>query len=276
MALEDLIIDQKDVATDLVESVLKDRVELVKNTRGVHLTKQGQTLSNRTRILLFLCSKKAWDLIENKQEPTLTSLEELAQGIDLFGSTLRTASKALKDSHFVNSDKGKYFIMTSGVHALENWLKEESSRKPSRTIGGVRTKNRTKGQKVGRPDFLQKFSETPPDEAYVTKIMPILIHAKGTDKYLLAIYTAKEQMGLDGLIPSEVKYLLTEPPFNLPSKTMHNSNISRDLSKLRNYVNPYKAGGAFEYRLNRPGYEYVQNLLNPQQGTTELQKRQTN
>ena len=124
--------------------------------------------------------------------------------------------------------------------------------------GKIKRNNNFK--QTGRSEFIEKFNQQPLDENYVTEIMPFLKKFKSTDKFLLAIYSAKKKIGLEGLTPSEVNYFLTQPPINLPS-TFHVSNISRDLGNLRSFVNPYKIGGSYEYRLNRFGVEHVEKLL---------------
>ena len=118
MSLEDLIIDHKQISKELIEKVLKGRVELIKDSRGVLITKAGNNFSNKIKVLLLLCGKKAWSLLTS--EEVLTSIEEIGKNIGIKGNTLRPLLKDLKDSYMVESERGKYKILPKGIFELEN------------------------------------------------------------------------------------------------------------------------------------------------------------
>lgn len=265
MALTDLIIDQSQITTDLIENVLKGRVSLVRESKGVYLSQESARLGTKVKLLLFLAGKRAWELIDGTGERFLSSLDEMGKETGVHGSTLRGALKDLKDAHLVDSENAKYFVLPKGMHTLTEWLKDGSAESTPKSHGkaGGAGKSKISGRAGGgRAEILEAIKTKPFSEEVVTRMLPILRRVGNQDKYLLAIYMAKQEMEINGLVPAEVNYLLTEPPIGLPSK-FYVSNISRDLgSKLRDYVNPYRAGKAHEYRLNTPGREYVESLIN--------------
>jgi len=120
MALQDLVINNKQISADLVENLLKGRVELIQEGRKVSLTKDGMRLPNRSKILLFLVSGKAWELLDGKEWSSSPGVMEEILGIP--GNTLRPILKSLTDIFLVKSDKGKYQILSKGIYELETIL----------------------------------------------------------------------------------------------------------------------------------------------------------
>lgn len=120
MALQDLVINNKQISAELVENLLKDRVELVQEGRKVSLTKKGMRLPNRSKILLFLVGGKAWKLLDGERWSSSPGVMEEVLGIP--GNTLRPILKSLADGFFVKSEKGKYQILSKGIYELETIL----------------------------------------------------------------------------------------------------------------------------------------------------------
>lgn len=260
MPLKDLIISKKQITEDLLERIIKGNVELIDETKGVNLARKALKFSNKTKTLLYLCGKEAWDLIDKSQEKYKTSINELVQELGILNATVRSLLKGLKDNGLVFSDKGKYHILPKGILLVQGLIEVEGKKEKPDTY------TRKKGKKeisriVGRPDVIQQFREKPLSPEYVEEILPILEKSKHQDRYLLALYITQEKMGINGLTSPEVNILLSEAPLKLPS--LYPSNISRDLSKMRKLVTPYKTkgGSSLEYRLTSFGERRVKDLI---------------
>lgn len=143
MALEDLIIDRKQISKELLEKLLKGKVELIKENKGVNLTKLGNSFSNKIQVLLYLCGKKAWELLVS--EEIRNSIKELEKNLGIKGNTLRPILKELKDSYQVEAEKGKYRILSKGVFELERGLQQEPEQAKALSKGNAR-----KGDKSSR------------------------------------------------------------------------------------------------------------------------------
>ena len=130
MALQDLVVNNKQVSAELVESLLKGRVELIHEGKRVNLTKEGMQLSNRGRVLLFLAGGKAWELLEETE--TWSSMPgDMHEFLGIPGNTLRPILRNLADSFFVKSEKGKYQILPKGIYELESILEKGENKKNS-------------------------------------------------------------------------------------------------------------------------------------------------
>ena len=260
MGLEDLIIDKKQITDTFLEEILKGNVELVKEGKSVSLTQESLKFSSKTKILLYLCGIKAWDLIDGKQDPSKTSISELSQALGILNATMRSLLKELRDNGLVSSDKGKYFVLPKGVLVIKNLIKSEKEKKES-TMPSRGARKKRVSKESGRFNIVQKFKENPLPSGYTEEILPILEKASHQDRYLLAIYIAREKIGINGLTASEINILLSEPPLRLPK--LYTSNISRDLGKMRKYVTPYRVENdrGFEYRLTSFGETRVIKLI---------------
>lgn len=260
MGLKDLIVDKKQLTEAFLEKILKNNIELIKESKGVNLTKKSLKFSNKTKVLLYLCGKKAWELIDESKEEYKTSISELSQTLGVLNNTMRSILKGLKDDGLVFSEKGKYHVSSKGALFVQNLIEtEEKKEKPI-----VYTKKGGKKRvprNIGRPNIIQKFREKSLSSEYVEEILPILEKSKHQDRYLLAIYISQQKMEINSLTASEINILLSEPPFKLPK--LHTSNISRDLGKMRKFVTPYKVenGFSFEYRITSFGEKRVKDLI---------------
>lgn len=157
MVLKDLIINQKRISEELLEKLLKGRVDLIKENQGVSLTKIGNSFPNRMKILLYLCGKKAWELLTSKEERV--SIAEMERNLGIKGNTLRPILKDLKDSYGVESEKGKYRILPKGIFMLEKELEQQGDEKEKK---GKRVKVQKKEKfKRGfsRSEFINKLYE---------------------------------------------------------------------------------------------------------------------
>jgi len=141
MALEDLIIDHKQISKELLEKLLKGRVELIRENKGVNLTRLGNGFSNKIRVLLYLCGKKAWELLVS--EEIRSSIEELEKNLGIKGNTLRPILKELKDSYRVETEKGKYRILPKGVFELEGGLQQEPEQTKALSKSNVRKESKS-------------------------------------------------------------------------------------------------------------------------------------
>lgn len=150
MALEDLIIDHKQISKELVEKVLKRRVELIKDSQGVLITKAGNNFSSKIKVLLLLCGKKAWSLLTSGD--ILTSIDEIEKNVGIKGNTLRPLLKDLKDSYMVESEKGKYKILPKGIFELENEFEHKIANTENKEV----MKNQI--QKTPQKDFSRSES----------------------------------------------------------------------------------------------------------------------
>lgn len=159
MALKDLIIDQKQISEVLLEKLLKGKVDLIKKNQGMGLTTIGNSFSNRTRILLFLCGKKAWELLTSKEG--WVSITEIERNLGIKGNTLRPLLKELKDSYGVESEKGKYRILPKGIFLLEKELEQrDDGKEEKRKKKGVRTSKKEKIKRgFSRSEFINKLYE---------------------------------------------------------------------------------------------------------------------
>ena len=126
MALQDLVMNNKQISADLVENLLKGRVELIQEGKKVILTKDGMRLPNRSKILLFLVGGKAWELLDGDGWSSSPSVMEEVLGIP--GNTLRPILKSFTDSFLVKSEKGKYQILSKGIYEFETILDEGENR----------------------------------------------------------------------------------------------------------------------------------------------------
>lgn len=120
MALQDLVINNHQISTKIVENLLKGRVNLIQEGRMVHLTKEGMRFPNKAKILLFLAGGKAWELLDGKGWNSSPGAMEQILGIS--GNTLRPVLKELADSFLVKSEKGKYQILSKGIYELETMM----------------------------------------------------------------------------------------------------------------------------------------------------------
>lgn len=121
MSLADLIVTNKVLSEDIVENILKGKVELVQEEHKVFLTREALAFSNRSKILLFLTGAKAWELID---KTLLTfSPSDLETELNIQGNSIRPILKDLADNLLIVNEKGKYKITSKGVYELETLLK---------------------------------------------------------------------------------------------------------------------------------------------------------
>jgi hypothetical protein len=153
MALKNLIINDTEVTEDLLDKVLTGNVNLVKQGNYVVLTQQGNKLPNRERILLYLCGKEAWKLLEKNE--ILVSLFELEKNLGIKGNTLRPILKSLKDEYKVDSQKGKYFVLPQGIFSLQKYFDNPNSENDTQ----ISKKKNNKPKKSSVTDFLIKLNE---------------------------------------------------------------------------------------------------------------------
>lgn len=136
MALQDLVVNNKQISVELVEKLLKGRVELIQEDKKVNLTKSGMGLPNKGRILLFLAGGKAWELLDG--EAWATSPGDMEEFLGIPGNTLRPILKELADSFLVKSDKGRYQILSKGIYELESLLEKGENQKSSFSDNSLR------------------------------------------------------------------------------------------------------------------------------------------
>lgn len=124
MALVDLIVTNKTLSEDIVENILKGKVELIQEEHKIFLTRDAHGFPNRSKILLFLTGAKAWELIDK----TLLAFSpsDLGSGLNIQGNSIRPILKELADNLFIANEKGKYKITSKGVYELETLLKRNS------------------------------------------------------------------------------------------------------------------------------------------------------
>lgn len=121
MALADLIVTNKVLSEDIIENILKDKVELIQEEHKVFLTREALGFPNRLKILLFLTGAKAWELIDKTL--LIFSPSDLETELNIQGNSIRPILKELADNLFIVNEKGKYKITSKGVYELETILK---------------------------------------------------------------------------------------------------------------------------------------------------------
>lgn len=137
MALADLIITNKALSEEIIENILKGKLELIQEGHKIFLTRDAVGLSNRLKILLFLTGAKAWELID---KTLLTySPSELEADLNIQGNSIRPILKELTDNLFILNDKGKYKITPKGVYELETLLERNSE--DTANTGSVKKSN---------------------------------------------------------------------------------------------------------------------------------------
>lgn len=150
MSIKDLVVSKTDIGEELVESLLIGRVRLIEESSEVQLSPGTRGLPSATRILLYLCGKKAWSLLRNKE--LTTPIVELSNNLGIKGNTLRPTLKRLRDSRLIESKSGQYCILPMGVLHLQQYFEEEDVKAAAE--GGekenVRDKSKSKGKKERR------------------------------------------------------------------------------------------------------------------------------
>lgn len=121
MALKDLVITNKQVSEDLIENILKGKVELLQDGNKIILTRESSIFPNKVKILLFLVGGKAWELLGSAS--LSFSPGEIEAALNIPGNSLRPLLKELSDNFFASNNKGKYQITFKGVYELEAMLK---------------------------------------------------------------------------------------------------------------------------------------------------------
>lgn len=141
MALTDLIITNKALSEEIIENILKNRVELIREDNKIFLTRDSVGLSNRLKILLFLTGAKAWELID---KTLLTfSPSELEADLNIQGNSIRPILKELTDNLFILNQNGKYRITPKGIYELETLLKRNQE-----NIVDIESIKRSNGKKT--------------------------------------------------------------------------------------------------------------------------------
>lgn len=128
MALQDLVVNNRQISAELLENILKGRVELIQEGKRVSLTKEGLHLSNnKSKILLYLAGGKAWELLDGGMWSS--SPGDMQEILGIPGNTLRPILRGLADSFLVKSDGGKYQILSKGIYELEIMFEKEINQK---------------------------------------------------------------------------------------------------------------------------------------------------
>lgn len=138
MALQDLVINNQQISTEIIEGLLKGRVDLIQEGRMVHLTKEGMRFPNKAKILLFLAGGKAWELLDGEGWNSLPGVMEEILGIP--GNTLRPILKELADNFLVKSEKGKYQILSKGIYELEAMMEKPEGEESTTQKGNSKQK----------------------------------------------------------------------------------------------------------------------------------------
>lgn len=211
MALADLIITNKALSEEIIENILKGKVELIQEGNKIILTRDAVSLSNRLKILLFLTGAKAWELID---KTLLTySPSELEADLSIQGNSIRPILKELADNLFIINDKGKYKITSKGVYELETLLKKGSD--DANKITSVKKNN-------GKKSKTSTYSNSPSKKNSITELIESGFFA--TSREASEIITELGRMGL------------TMKPTSLPAYLLplvRNKTLARD-SKEKN------------------------------------------
>jgi len=120
MSLNDLVVTNKEISENLIEKVLKGKIELLREGNKVILTREGLRYPNKLKVLLFLAGGKAWELLDKVS--LSFSPGEMEKTIGIPGNSLRPILKELSDNYLASSDEGKYQIPAKGIYELEKLL----------------------------------------------------------------------------------------------------------------------------------------------------------
>ena len=123
MGLKDLIISQEKVTEGLLESILRDNIDLVEQDSSVHLTVKSFRYSAKLKILLYLSGKKAWAEINNS-ELQLVSITEFEKSLSIVNATVRSQLHILGKDNLVYSNKSNYGITTKGILQISEILQD--------------------------------------------------------------------------------------------------------------------------------------------------------
>jgi hypothetical protein len=126
MALEDLVVSHEKISRELIEGILKGRVELIREGKKVVLTKEAHARGNRARVLLYLAGGRAWELLDDKAAWSASS-ESMEEILAIPGNTLRPILKDFRDKFLVKSEGGKYQILPKGIIDLESQLQHRDT-----------------------------------------------------------------------------------------------------------------------------------------------------
>jgi len=158
MALQDLVINNQQISTEIIEGLLKGRVNLIQEGRMVHLTKEGMHFPNKAKILLFLAGGKAWELLDGEGWNSLPGVMEEILGIP--GNTLRPVLKELADNFLVKSEKGKYQILSKGIYELEAMMgKKEGEESSAQKSNSKQKKTVSDKKSAGGPSKSKAIEE---------------------------------------------------------------------------------------------------------------------
>jgi hypothetical protein len=135
MALKDLVKSTEKIE-DILESVLKGKIDLVKEGRNIKIHKEFiKKFDNGVKILLYLAGKFAWSLLDKKEYWVMP--KELEANLFISGGSIRPLLMKFKNEKFVDDNKEKnkkkraYKITSLGILELENLIEkyEKTSKK---------------------------------------------------------------------------------------------------------------------------------------------------
>lgn len=265
MALRDLIVQKKHITEELLEDVLKTYVRLVEEDQEVVLLPATEKLLIKQKVLLYLAGVYAWDLLLSHEKNTPLKNSDIEQALGVEGNTLRPILKTFRDSQLIEQVGDGVVITYKGVESLQDIDDgKQIEKQDSAKAEHIKNQQPSKMQISGRETVVETLRNSSFDINYVEKMLTILRNVKNIDKYLLALYIAKTELGVDGMTPGEVNLFLTNPPFKM--QKMFTTNISRDLGnnfKNKAWVNPYESAGkhGLVYRLTSKGEKRVDDLF---------------
>jgi hypothetical protein len=148
MALKDLILNKEQVSEELIENILKGRVDLVEEGSKIVLRREADNFSNRNKILLFLAGGMAWEIIEGKE--WRCSPKNMEESIGIPGNSLRPILMTLAGGYLVNATGGKYKIMPRGISTLQGIIDgtTEQSKKVAKSTKKKTGSNETKSNSL--------------------------------------------------------------------------------------------------------------------------------
>ena len=167
MSLQDLVIDSEQISSELIENLLKGRVELIQEGKRINLTKDGVNLSNKGRILLFLAGGKAWNLLSG--EDWTTSPGKMQEHLGIQGNTLRPLLKELADNFLVKSEKGKYQVLSKGIYELESILETKIDHQHHGSQNNEGSIKKTAARKISTGPSKSKAIEELINEGYFSE-----------------------------------------------------------------------------------------------------------
>ena len=144
MALKDLIASKSELAEDAIEKIVASYIRYDPEARDVVFTPEFNTLSNKSKILVYLVSVQGWQFVLDDPVVVNTKPSSLEEVLGIPGGSLRPILKDLKDGHLITSKGDGYTIRAANLSSVQREIAPSSgeAKSPNRKPKSTRN-NRT-------------------------------------------------------------------------------------------------------------------------------------